>query len=102
MHCPHCKKWEITETDVFCSWCRHKLVDLSISFNHDHLCINDIVDELTLTLTHTGSVGTVRIERIESSQPWLIPHTELVADKSVQVGKDMVVPVEVNLHDLSA
>ncbi len=101
MHCPHCQKWEITETDVFCSWCRTKLVDFDLSFNQDHLCVNDIVDGLTLTLTHTGSVGTIRVERIESTQPWLVPHMEQVADQSVQVGKDMIVPLEVNLHDLT-
>jgi molecular chaperone DnaK (HSP70) len=101
MYCPHCKKWEITETDVFCGWCRQKLVDFAVSFNHDHLGVNDIVDELTLTLTHTGSVGTIHVERIESNQPWLIAQTEVVADKSVQVGKDMVVTIDASIHDLS-
>lgn len=101
MRCPHCKKWEITETDVFCGWCRTKLVDFALSFNQDHLCVNDIVDDLTLTLTHTGSVGTIRVERIESTQSWLIPHTELVADMSVQGDKDIVVPLEVALHNLT-
>lgn len=101
MRCPHCKKWEITEADVFCGWCRAKLVDFALSFNQEHLCVNDIVEGLTLTLTHTGSVGKIRVERIESSCPWLVPHAELVADLSVQVGKDIVVPLEADLHDLA-
>src|ERR1700745_1229653 len=100
MNCPGCKKWEIKDTDVFCSWCRLKLVDFQISFNRDHLCVNDVIDGLTLTLTHTGSVGTIHIENIESDQPWLIPHTEFVAYPTVQVGKDLLVSLEVNLQDL--
>src|SRR5437588_2498022 len=100
MRCPHCKKWEIAETDVFCGWCRTKLVDFALSFNQDHLCVNDIVDGLALTLTHTGSVGTIRVERIESQAPWLVAHTEQLADLSVQVGKDVVVPFEADLHEL--
>ncbi|HEX2062358.1 MAG TPA: Hsp70 family protein, partial [Thermoanaerobaculia bacterium] len=101
MRCPHCKKWEITEADVFCGWCRAKLVDFALSFNQDHLCVNDIVDGLTLTLTHSGSVGTVQIERIESDMPWLTMRTEEVADLSVQVGKDVVIPLEADLIDLA-
>jgi molecular chaperone DnaK (HSP70) len=101
MRCPHCKKWEITEADVFCGWCRSRLVDFALSFNQDHVCVGDIVDDLALTLTHTGSVGTIRVERIESTQPWLIPHTEQVGDTTVQVGKDMIVPLEADLLTLS-
>ncbi|HVG35963.1 MAG TPA: Hsp70 family protein [Pyrinomonadaceae bacterium] len=101
MRCPHCKKWEITEADIFCGWCRTKLVDFALSFNQDHLCVNDLVDGLTLTLTHVGSVGTIRIERIESTESWLVPHTEQVADMSVQVGKDMIVPLDADLLTLT-
>lgn len=101
MRCPHCRKWEITEADVFCGWCRIKLVDFALSFSRDHLCVNDLVDGLMLTLTHTGSVGTVRVDRVESTQPWLVTHTELVADTSVQVGRDMVVPLEADLQGLT-
>ncbi len=96
MRCPNCKKWEITEADIFCSWCRTKLVDFALAFNLDHLCVNDLVDGLTLTLKHTGTVGTIRIEQVKSTQPWLVPRTDLVADTTVQVGKDLVVPVEVD------
>jgi molecular chaperone DnaK (HSP70) len=102
MYCPSCKKWEITQFDSFCSWCRTKLVDFAASFNVDHLCVGDLApDTLTLTLTHTGSVGKIQIDRIESSEPWLIAHTEQVADLSLQVGRDVVVPMEVDLMALS-
>jgi molecular chaperone DnaK (HSP70) len=98
MNCPSCKKWEITQFDSFCSWCRTKLVDFAGSFNVDHLCVGDTApDDLTLSLTHTGSVGSIQIERIESSEPWLILHTEQVADLSLQVGKDIAIPVEIDL-----
>lgn len=101
MRCPHCQKWEITEADVFCGWCRAKLVDFALSFNQNHLCVNDIVDGLTLTLAHCGSVGTIQVERIESDVPWLSPRTEQVADRSVQVGKNVVIPLEADLHGLA-
>jgi molecular chaperone DnaK (HSP70) len=78
-----------------------KLVDFSASFNLDHLCAGDLAPEaVTLTLTHVGTVGRIRIEKIESSQPWLKPHLEEIADLNLQVGKDVVVPVEVDLLTL--
>lgn len=101
MRCPHCQKWEITEFDVFCGWCRTKLVDFTVSFNRSHLCVNDIVDGLELTLAHAGSVGNIRIEGVASESPWLVPHTERVADLSIQMGKDVVIPLEADLHGLS-
>src|SRR5215211_6396266 len=101
MRCPHCKKWEITEFDIFCGWCRTKLVDFTLSFSPRHLCVNDIVDGLELTLAHTGTVGTIRVERVESERPWLVPRTEQVADMSIQVGKDVVIPLEADLHGLT-
>ncbi len=98
MYCPSCKRWEITQFDSFCSWCRTKLVDFGASFNVDHLCVGDIApDTLTLTLTHTGCVGTIRVERIDSPETWLKPRIEQVADLFLQVGKDIEVPVEVDL-----
>lgn len=101
MHCPNCKKWEITEADVFCSWCRTRLVDFRASFNLDHLCAGDLSPEaVTLTLTHVGTVGSIRIEKIESGQPWLKPHLEQIADRILQVGKDIVVPIDVDLLTL--
>jgi hypothetical protein len=78
-----------------------KLVDFSASFNLDHLCAGDLAPEaVTLTLTHVGTVGRIRIEKIESSQPWLKPHLEEIADLNLQVGKDVVVPIEVDLLTL--
>jgi len=56
MNCPSCKKWEITQFDSFCSWCRTKLGwtlacrSMSIIFVSATSRRND----LTLTLTHTG------------------------------------------------
>lgn len=101
MHCPNCKKWEITEADVYCSWCRTRLVDFRASFSLEHLCAGDIASEaVTLTLTHVGTVGRIRIEKIESSHPWLNPRFEQIADRILQVGKDIVVPVDVDLLSL--
>jgi hypothetical protein len=78
-----------------------KLVDFSASFNLDHLCAGDIsLEPVILTLTHVGSVGRIRIEKIESSQPWLKPHQEQIADLTLQVGKDIIVPIEVDLLNL--
>lgn len=79
-----------------------QLVNFSVSFNVDHLCAGDLSPEVvTLTLTHVGTVGRIRIEKIESSQPWLKPHLEQIADLILQVGKDIVVPIEVDLLSLA-
>jgi molecular chaperone DnaK (HSP70) len=102
MHCPNCKIWEITEADVFCSWCRTRLVDFRVSFNLDHICAGDLSPEpVTLTLTHVGTVGSIQIEKIESSQSWLTPHLEQIADRTLQVGKDIVVPIDVDVLTLT-
>ena len=76
------------------------MLDLALIFDREHLYVGDLVDELTLTLAHSGTVGHIEIHTIESSQPWLIPQVEAIGNTKLQVGGKLEIPAKVDLLGL--
>jgi molecular chaperone DnaK (HSP70) len=101
MFCKKCKIWETLDSDWYCSWCGAALVDFAITFNLHHVYVGDLVDDLTLTLTHTGTVHSIEIQSITSSNPWLIPQVDWTDGLKLQVNSDIVIPIKVELLDLT-
>lgn len=101
MLCRKCQIWETLDSDSYCSWCGAALVDLALAFNFEHLYVEDLVDDLTLTLTHSGTVGRVDIHDIKSSHPWFTPQVDGISERKLQVGSFVVIPVQVDLLNLT-
>lgn len=101
MFCKRCKIWETLDSDSFCSWCGAALVDFAMSFNLHHVYAGDIVDGLTLTLTHTGTVHSIDVQSITSSMAWLTPQVDWTDGLKLQVNSEIVIPVRVDLLDLT-
>ncbi|MEK6280185.1 MAG: Hsp70 family protein [Acidobacteriota bacterium] len=72
-----------------------------MSFNIHHLYAGDLVDGLGLILSHTGTVRTINVQSIKSSQPWLSPQVDWTDGLKLHVNSDMVIPVKVDLVDLA-
>ena len=100
MLCKNCHLWETRDSDSYCSWCGAALLNLSLAFDREYLHVGDPIDGLTLTLTHSGTVGHIEIHAIESSQPWLAPQTDGLVPVELQVGGTLEVPVKVDLIGL--
>lgn len=95
--CPHCRKWEIGAGDSHCSWCGAKLVDFEVSLDRPYLYANEVLERpLKLTITHTGTVGNIRIDEVRSDQSWLYPHTDKLTGRTLWKGGSLSVEVEVD------
>src|SRR4051812_31896296 len=96
MLCPNCKKWEILDADLFCSWCHFKVADFELELDASHFYVGDVAETVTLTIKHTGAVGSVQLDMPESSQSWLKLRTEDLIDLTLRSGKAITLPVEVD------
>ena len=100
MFCPHCKKWEIGDADVFCSWCRAKLVDFDLSLDRNHVYVGDPHTTLNLTIRHNGTVGIIQIEKPHCDEAWVSIDTSEAADMTLRLGGSVKLPVTLALTDL--
>jgi Ethanolamine utilization protein EutJ (predicted chaperonin) len=101
MFCPKCEKWEIALTDIFCSWCRSKLVDFEVSLDRKYAYVGEVLDKpLTFTIEHKGSVGSFHLDRIKSEQEWLEIDTRQLPNPILQHGAKITLPVEVDVMGL--
>lgn len=97
MICPHCGKWEIGASDVFCSWCRMKLVDFAVALDRSYLYVNSVTDDpLRLSVTNTGNIGSIYIEDVRSDQPWLRVRRDKLQSPNVWPGGAVYMDVEVD------
>jgi molecular chaperone DnaK (HSP70) len=103
MLCPNCSKWEIGVADIFCSWCRSILVDFEVSLDRHYAYVGEVIAEpLTLTIKHTGTIGSLHLDRIASDQEeWLEIKTKHLANPILQPGAKIKLPVEVDTMALS-
>lgn len=101
MLCPTCKKWEITAADIYCSWCRTILIDFEISLTSNFTYVGEIVDhDVMLAIKHTGTIGTVRIDKISSEEKWLTIDTRQTPNPPLQQGEQIKFPLAIDAMSL--
>src|SRR6185503_1166313 len=100
MFCPHCKRWEIGEADVFCSWCRAKLVDFALSLDRNHLYVGDPQGTLNLAIKHTGTVGVIEVGKPHCDEPWITVDSSEVAGMTLRLNGSIEFPVNVDVFEL--
>lgn len=101
MLCPNCRKWEVAAADIYCSWCRSILVDFEVSLDRRYAYVGEVISEpLTLTIKHTGTIGTLHLDRISSDQEWLEINTRQLPNPILQQGVKLTLPVEVDTMGL--
>ncbi|HVG19053.1 MAG TPA: Hsp70 family protein [Blastocatellia bacterium] len=97
MLCPNCRKWEVAAADIYCSWCRAILVDFEVSLDRKYAYVGEVISEpLTLTIKHSGTIGSLHLDRIESDQEWLEINTRQLPNPILQQGATITLPVEVD------
>lgn len=97
MLCPHCNRWEIGANDVFCSWCRSKLVDFTVSLDRPYLYVGELLPKpLKLTVRHTGTVGAINVEQVSGDQQWLKPRRDKLNNTTIWQGNTLQIDVEVD------
>lgn len=97
MRCPTCKKWEITSTDIYCSWCRTILIDFTVSLNSSYTYVGEILDDdIALTIKHTGTIGNLQIDSITSDQNWLKVDTRQAPNPKLHQGEQIQFPLVID------
>lgn len=100
MFCTSCLIWEFLEDDVYCSWCSTTLVDIGLHLDSEYVYIGIHDKKINLTIRHTGAIGTIELQRVESRQPWLKVLDQPPAKTLLQSGMQVTVSLSVNTHGL--
>ncbi|HJQ70919.1 MAG TPA: Hsp70 family protein [Blastocatellia bacterium] len=72
------------------------MADFELSLDVDRFYFGDGLQSATLTIRHTGTVGSIQIELPKASQPWVSIDTSEIADPTVYSGSSITVPVEID------
>jgi hypothetical protein len=102
MICPRCKRWEVLDEDLYCSWCKLTLSDFELSLDIDQLYVGDpLLDPLELRIKHTGALGQIQIKEIVTDQPWARLAGEGAGGLTLRSGGSITLPVEVEPLEMS-
>jgi molecular chaperone DnaK (HSP70) len=100
MLCQSCGVWEFIEDDVYCSWCGATLIDIGLSLQPPHIYLGDYDKKLTLSIEHSGAIGTIELDRVESKQPWLKVVGKSIKGLKLQRGMKEELELEVDTRGL--
>ncbi len=100
MFCKSCQTWEFAAEDVHCSWCGATLVDAHVSFDAAYIYTGAYDLMLTLTVKHTGAIGTVELGTVEASTVWVQVDSTGLEGKSLESGEEVSLPVRVDTRGL--
>ncbi|HEX8174606.1 MAG TPA: Hsp70 family protein [Pyrinomonadaceae bacterium] len=96
-----CQVWEFIEDDVYCSWCGATLIDIRLSIQPPHVYLGDYDTKLTLTIEHSGAIGTVELERVEARHPWIKVQGKPITGVKLQSGMHAEVELEIDTRGLT-
>src|ERR1039457_4418722 len=72
-NCPTCHIWPVKVGDNYCSFCGHKFFSLNVSMTPTRFQHEDLAPPASLVIENRSPQNEVTIQRIVSSQRWLIP-----------------------------
>jgi len=69
--CPDCKTWDLAPDDVFCSWCRRRLINIQAVLAQSRFSVAELPPPVDLVLSNRSTSTAIRVDAVEASVPWI-------------------------------
>jgi len=69
--CPDCKLWDLAPDDVFCSWCRRRLINIQAVLAQSRFSVEELPPPVDLVLSNRSASTAIRVDAVEAFVPWI-------------------------------